>query len=108
MRGTVTCIRPVIRNARMRVVASIRTEECGLVEGYLPDREVSAFLPRSVLLGEARRAPPAILGTVGPILSRFTRGRKVRLWTYGGETYFSFLPWRAVSFAMETERTIST
>ena len=108
MKGFVTDVRPLVRNARLRVVARIRTEECGPVEGYLPDREVSAFLPRCVLIGSARDAPREILGTVAPILSRLVRGRTVRLWKFGEEIYFSFLPWRAVSFRTEPESTSST
>ena len=98
MRGVVQEVRPVVRKGRMRVVARIRTEECGVVEGYLPDREVSALLPRYVLIGEAKEAPRRLLRTISPILRRVAKGRRVRLWKYGDDTYFGFLPWRAVRF----------
>lgn len=67
-------------------------------EAYLPDREVSALLPRSLLVGTLRAAPPELLGTIGPILERLVRGRTVRVWEYRDRRYASFLSWRSVRF----------
>ena len=98
MKGVIVDVRPVLSGQRLRVVARVRTEECGPVDAYLPDREVAAFLPRSLLVGESRAVPRDLLGTIAPILRRFVAGRQVRLWQYESATYFSFPSWRSVKF----------
>ena len=98
MRGVVRHIRPVICGERLKVVARVRTRDGGEVDAFLPDREVAALLPRSVLLGNGLRAPRNLLESLSPIIERFTGGREVRLWKYGKENYFSFLSWRSVRF----------
>jgi hypothetical protein len=69
----------------------------------MPDREVSAILPRSVLVGTARTAPVSLLGTLQPILSRMTEGRQVRIWQYRERWFFSFVAWRGVRFLSDQE-----
>lgn len=99
MKGTVSAVEPVLRQSRLKVVAEVKLEEGGVCEAYMPEREVAAILPRSILIGESREAPPEILGTIKPILARMTEGRAVRVWEYKGRRFFSFLPWKSVRFS---------
>jgi hypothetical protein len=123
MRGRILDIRPILHGETLKIAAKIETRDWGVVDAFLPDREVSAFLPRSVLLGDARRAAPrepgaqselgaptelrapgqlkaprVLLETIGTIIKRMAGGREVRLWKYGDLTYFAFLSWRGVKF----------
>ena len=102
-RGTVSRARPLVERERLRVVAEVRTATGEVREVTLPDREVAAILPRSILLGGSCRAPAALLGTIEPIVARMTEGRVVRMWQYDGRWYGSFLPWKSVRFAAEGE-----
>jgi hypothetical protein len=102
MKGIVSKVKPVLRDSRLKVIAKVKTGEGRVREAYMPEREVAALLPRSILLGESREAPPEILGTIQPILARMTEGRAVRLWEYNGRFFFSFLPWKSVRFTANT------
>jgi hypothetical protein len=102
MKGTVSSVEPVLLKDRLKVVAEVQTDEGKLCKAYMPDREVAALLPRSVLLGDSTKAPPEMLGTIKPILARMTERRSVRLWEYGGRFFFSFPSWRSVRFDRET------
>ena len=97
-RGTVTRARPLLEKERLRVVADVRSDSGEVREVTLPDREVAAILPRSILLGGSCRATAAMLGTLEPIVVRMTEGRVVRMWQYDGRWYCSFLPWKSVRF----------
>jgi len=97
-RGTVTRARPVLAGERLRVVADVRSPSGEVREVSLPDREVAAILPRSILLGARCRAPVSMLGTLAPILERMTEGREVRMWQYADRWSCSFLPWKSVRF----------
>jgi len=66
---------------------------------FLPDRELSALLPRSILLVSLQNVPRELLDTIDPMLDRLLKGRMVRLWRYSERWYASFLPWRSVRFA---------
>ena len=99
MQGIVVDVRPLVRNDRLRVEAMVRTEENQEIDAYLPDRELAAILPRSVMLGEARSAPLALLESIAPIVERMAGKRRVRVWEYKGTHYFGFLSWKSVSFA---------
>jgi hypothetical protein len=101
MKGIVSAVQPVLRKNRLKVIAEVETGERKVCKAYMPEREVAALLPRSILLGESREAPPAMLGTIRPILSRMAEGRAVRLWKYDGRFYFSFLPWKSVRFTSD-------
>ncbi len=103
MKGTVSNVQPVLANQRLKVIARVKTEDGEVLEAYMPDREVAAILPRSILLGSSTKAPPAILSTIAPILSRMADGRVVRLWKYEERFFFSFLPWKSVRFAAEAD-----
>jgi hypothetical protein len=98
MRGIIVAVRPILVEKRLRVVARVLKEDRSRVDAFLPDREVAALVPRSVLLGQARRAPKQILKTISSIIKRMVAGRPVRLWQYGESYYFSFLSWRPITF----------
>jgi hypothetical protein len=99
MKGTITRVRPALANQRLKVIVEVKTERGEVQEAFMPDREVAAILPRSILLGGACKAPPELLSTIEPILVRMAEGRMVRLWKYGERSFFSFLPWKSVRFA---------
>ena len=101
MTGTVVEVRPLLQAERLKVVATVRDDEGKTVEAHMPDREVAALLPRSVLVGSSRRVPLALLDTISPILSRMTDGRRVRVWEFKDRRFFSFLPWRSVRFVAD-------
>ncbi len=99
MKGVVVDVRAGVVGDRLKVGARVSTRQEGLVEAFLPDREVAAFLPRSLLLGEKGDAPLSLLASLTPILRRFTVGRDVRVWSYEEQRYFSFPSWRSVRFS---------
>jgi len=96
--ATVVAVRPELKDRRLRVVARVRTEGGEVIEAGMPDREVSAILPRSVLVGAGTTAPCGLLATIQPILARMSEGRAVRVWDYKDRKYFSFQPWKGVRF----------
>jgi hypothetical protein len=98
MKGTVDSVRPILNEDRLKVVARVRTADGNLRDAYMPDRELSAVLPRSILVGASTRAPRGLLSTMEPILARMTQGRTVRVWSYKERDYFSFQPWKSVRF----------
>lgn len=65
---------------------------------YLPDRELSALLPRCLLVGRLRGAPPQLLDTIRPMLDRLVRGCTVRVWEFRDRSYAAFPSWRSVRF----------
>ena len=83
---------------RLKVVVTIKTDSGETVEAQMPDREVAAVLPRSILLGSGAAAHPSLVDTMAPILARMTEGRRVRIWQYKERWFFSFQPWRGVRF----------
>jgi len=97
-RGTVISVHPELLKQRLKVVATVRTDTGETMDAYMPDREISAVLPRSVLLGQARTAPLSLLDTLSPILARMTEGRLVRVWQYKERWFFSFQQWKGVRF----------
>jgi hypothetical protein len=109
MKGRIVDIRPILHGESLKVAAKVKTRDWGEVDAFLPDREVSAFLPRSVLLGEERRAPRELLEIIAAIIKRLAGGREVRLWKYRDLTYFAFLSWRGVRFvpSLPQKRTTS-
>jgi hypothetical protein len=99
--GTIVRARAELQGQRLKVVASVRMDAGETVEAQMPDREVSAILPRSILLGGTTRAPVSLLDTVRPIVERMTEGRRARLWLYKERWFLSFQPWRGVRFVDE-------
>ena len=100
--GRVEEARPVLEGERLKARLRVATADGQTLEAYLPDRELAALLPRSILVGSERRAPPELLSTIEPMLGRLALGRQVRVWSYRERSYASFLPWRAVRFTTET------
>ena len=99
--GRVEEARPVLEGERLKARLRVATVTGERVEAYLPDRELAALLPRTILVGANRRAPPELLSTIEPMLGRLALGRQVRVWSYRERSYASFLPWRAVRFGAE-------
>jgi len=99
--GTAVRVLPQLQGQRLRVVVTLKTDDGEVMEAQMPDREVSALLPRSILLGSVARAPISLLGTVQPILARQTEGRRVRVWQYKERWFLSFPGWRGVRFVEE-------
>ena len=97
-KGIVVRVRPELRAERLKVIVVVKTDAGEMLEAHMPDREVAAVLPRSILLGPARTAPTSLLDTVQPILARMTEGRHVRVWQYKERWFFSFQPWKGVRF----------
>jgi hypothetical protein len=100
--GRVEEVRPVLEGERLKARLRVATAEGQRLEAWLPDRELAALLPRSVLVGPGRRAAPELLSTIQAMLGRLAQGRQVRVWSYRERSYASFLPWRAVRFRAET------
>ena len=96
--GTIVKARLDLQGQHLKVMASVRMDAGEGVEAQMPDREVSAILPRSILLGTTTRAPLSMLDTVRPIIERMSEGRRVRLWLYKERYFLSFQPWRGVRF----------
>ena len=101
MRGMVLGVRPEVVTEHLHAVATVKTDTGETVEAHMPDREMAALLPRSVLLGTGRTAPLSLLSTVQPILTRLTEGRQVRVWQFKERWFFSFQPWRGVRFVAD-------
>jgi len=91
----------VLEGERLKARLRVATVTGERLEAYLPDRELAALLPRTILVGANRRAPPELLSTIEPMLERLALGRQVRVWSYRERSYASFLPWRAVRFAAD-------
>jgi len=100
--GRVEEARPLLEGEHLKVRLRVATQTGEKLEAYLPDRELAALLPRSILVGAGRRAPPELLSTIEPMLGRLALGRQVRVWSYRERSYASFLPWRAVRFTADT------
>jgi hypothetical protein len=96
--GTIVRARLDVQGQHLKVIASVRMDAGEVVEAQMPDREVSAILPRSILLGATTKAPLSMLDTVRPIVERMSEGRRVRLWRYKERWFLSFQPWRGVRF----------
>ena len=101
MKATIVRARPEIQARRLKVFASVRADSGEMREAQMPDREVAAILPRSLLLGEGATAPAALLNTLAPIIVRMSEGRRVRLWEYKERWFLSFQPWWSVRFVSE-------
>ena len=88
----------LLEGERLKARLRVCTDSGEVLEAYLPDRELAALIPRTVLVGEGKLAPPELLGTIEPMLARLTQARRVRLWSYRERRYASFLSWRRVRF----------
>ena len=100
-RGRIEAVQPLILDSRLRVQLTVCRSDGQQYFAFLPDRELSALLPRSILLPSLREVPGKLLDTIDPMLRHLIKGRVVRLWQFEERWYASFLPWRSVRF---TER----
>jgi hypothetical protein len=98
-KGRVQAVQPLIEGNHLRVRLTVCQTDGSEHFAFLPDRELSTLLPRSILLASLREVPRELLDTIDPMLNRMVRGRVVRLWQYSDRWYASFLPWRSVRFA---------
>ena len=85
---------------RLRVEAVVRGAGGRRTAVRVPDRELAALLPRSILAAGGDPAPQ-LLDTIAAILKRTVVGRRVRVWEYGGRRYLAFLSWSNVRFRAE-------
>ena len=99
LKGRIETVRPLIRGSRLKVQLTVCEPNGQQHVAFLPDRELSALLPRSILLASLREVPRELLETIEPMLNKMIKGRMVRLWQYSQAWYASFLPWRSVHFA---------
>ena len=104
LKGRVLGVRPELKDERLKVIATVKMDGGEVLDAHMPDREISAVLPRSILLGPAKSAPLSLLATVEPILARMTEGREVRVWQYKDRWFFSFQPWKGVRFVADEDR----
>ena len=96
--GRVQDVQPLIEGGRLRVRLAVVGADGRRIPAFLPDRELSALLPRSILLTSLREVPRELVDTIDPMLRHLIGGRIVRLWRYQERWYASFLPWRSVRF----------
>ncbi len=97
--GHIQTVQPLIQGSRLKVQLIVCDTDGQERSAFLPDRELSTLLPRSILLASLREVPRQMLETIDPMLNKMIRGRAVRLWQYEERWYASFLPWRSVRFA---------
>jgi hypothetical protein len=96
--GRVQDVQPLIEGGRLRIRLAVVGADGRRISAFLPDRELSALLPRSILLASLREVPRELIDTIDPMLRHLVGGRTVRLWRYQERWYASFLPWRSVRF----------
>jgi hypothetical protein len=101
MRGRIITIHPHIDEQKLKVKATLHTDQVGPLQAFMPDRELSALVPRTILLAGKKQAPPQLISTIEAMLKRMAVGRSVRIWKYGDYFYFSFISWREVRFGEE-------
>ena len=95
--GTVVAVTPRLVDGRLRVEAVVRGVGGRRTAVRMPDRELAALLPRSILAAGGDPAPQ-LLDTIAAILQRTVVGRRVRVWEYGDRRYLAFLSWSSVRF----------
>jgi hypothetical protein len=99
MTGKIIFIRPTVKNGRLRVRVTVQTARAGNCQARLPDRELAALVPRSLLVFDTAEAPLSLLGIISSLLKRTTVGRRVRLHRgEDGGLLVAFLSWRSVRF----------
>jgi hypothetical protein len=101
LKGIIRETRPSLRGGRLRVVVRVAGPDGRDVDAFLPERELAALLPRTLLAGDRREVPASLLQTIAPLVRRMAAGREVRVWGYGEGLYCSFASWRSVRFVTE-------
>lgn len=98
--ASVVTVTARLQNRRLQVVAVVRDKNGRCIAARMPDRELAALLPRSILV--TNHAPgPELLATITAILQRTVLGRRVRVWEFCGQRYLAFLSWSCVRFRNE-------
>ena len=100
MAASVTAIYARLVDERLQVDAVVRDATGRQTAARVPDRELAALLPRSILAADGRPAPE-VLDTIREIIERLVVGRRVRLWEHRNQRYLGFLSWRTVRFTGE-------
>jgi hypothetical protein len=99
MFGKIVFVRPALKRGRLLARVTVQTEKHGYCQARLPERELAALVPRSLLVCDRGEAPSSLLGIIGSLLQRTASGRKVRLHrSPAGESLVTFLPWKQVRF----------
>jgi hypothetical protein len=100
MTGKIVFIKPTLKNGRLRARVTVHTERAGYRQACLPERELAALVPRSLLVYNREDAPVTLLGIISSLLKRTAVGRKVKLHgpTGGEGGLVTFLTWRNVRF----------
>ena len=93
---TVKQIYAEVEQQKLFVTAVLLSQDGTETEGRLPARETAALLPREIIIGEGARASDNILTVMNELLQKLSTGRKVKIWEYQGNVYFSFLKWTTV------------
>jgi hypothetical protein len=96
--ASVVAVTAELEDRRLRVVTKVRDEHGRHVVARIPDRELAALLPRSILVANGH-PKPELLATIAAILNRTVLGRRVRVWETRGQRYLAFLSWRGVRFS---------
>ncbi len=99
MIGKIVFVKPILKNGRLRARVTVRTEQAGYCQAHLPERELAALVPRTLLVYNPQDAPLSLLGIISSLLKRTVVGRKVTLHQAdGGGRLVTFLSWRTVRF----------
>jgi hypothetical protein len=99
--GKILYARLRIDREKLVVVLTVRHDQAGCRTALLPDREISALLPRHILLGESTRAPRELLETLTAIVEKLTVGRRVHVRENRSHRIACFPSWRSVRFTGE-------
>ena len=95
--ASVVAVTTRLEKRRLQVVTVVRDEHGRRIAARIPDREVAALLPRSILVANGD-PEPELLATIAAILKRTVLGRRVRVWEFRGQRYLAFLSWNCVRF----------
>ena len=98
--ASVVAVTARLVDRRLRVEAVVRGAGGRRTAVRVPDRELAALLPRSILAAGGDPAPQ-LLETIAAILQRTVIGRRVTVWEDGGRRYLAFLSWSSVRFRVE-------
>ena len=96
--ASVVAVTAELKNRRLQVVTVVRDDTGRCLAARIPDRELAALLPRSILAAN-RHPKPELLATIAAILKRTVLGRRVRVRQLRGERYLAFLSWNCVRFS---------
>ncbi len=98
--ASVVAVTARLVDGRLQVEAVVRDAGGRRTAVWVPDRELAALLPRSILAANGNPAPQ-LLETIAAILQRTVVGRRVTVWEHGGRRYLAFLSWSSVRFRVE-------